>query len=329
MSRRAAKREPRARGAQPRGRWAIAAVVGAVFVVALVLLVRGRRPDFSGERALALVEEQVAFGPRAPGTEGHRAMRAWLQSTLEARADAVRLHPFTHPDAHDTTRVWEGTNVVASFNLQPEGGRRVMLSAHWDTRPVADQDPDPARRAEPVLGANDGASGVAVLLELARLLDAHPPEVGVDLVLFDLEDLGDDRPPGADSGAANPFALGSEAFARDHPQYRPTYGVLLDMVCDRALRIPQEAYSRIEAPEVVARVWAAAERAGAEAFLDEPGGPVVDDHVAFLRRGIPVVDLIHYPFPDTWHTTADTPAACSAESLQQVGDTLVELLYEE
>src|SRR5690606_16818864 len=139
--------------------------------------------------------------------------------------------------------------------------------------------------------------------------------------------LGDDRPPGTDSVASNPFAIGSEAFAADHPQYRPAYGVLVDMVCDRDLRIPQEAYSRIHAAEALARVWEAAERAGAEAFLDEPGGPVVDDHIAFLRRGIPVVNLIHYPFPDTWHTTADVPAACSAGSLEQVGATLVELLY--
>jgi hypothetical protein len=306
----------------------VAAVLLLAALAVLVLLLRERRPAFSGERALALVEEQVAFGPRIPGSEGHARTLAWLEAALEAHADAVRLHPFTHRDAHDSTRVWEGTNVVASFNLDPEGGRRVMLAAHWDTRPWADQDPDPAKRRQPVPGANDGASGVAVLLEMARLLDEHPPEIGVDLVFFDLEDLGDDTEPG-DTAAANPFALGSEAFAAAHPQYRPAYGVLLDMVCDRDLRIPKEAYSRINAPEVVERVWAAAARAGAEAFVDEAGGPVVDDHLAFLRRGIPVVDLIHAPFPDTWHTTADTPEACSAESLDQVGGTLVELVYEE
>ncbi|HLT48149.1 MAG TPA: M28 family peptidase [Rubricoccaceae bacterium] len=331
MSRRPPKRRSAPRSAPrpaPRRLWLGAAVAAlAVVVVVSLLLMRDRLPDFSGERALALVEEQVAFGPRVPGTEGHAAMLAWLQAELRPLADAVRPHPFTHTDAHDSTRVWEGTNVIASFNLRPEGGRRVMLAAHWDTRPVADQDPDPAKRTEPVPGANDGASGVAVLLEMARILAAHPPEVGVDLVFFDMEDLGDDVPPGTDSAAANPFAIGSEAFAAANPRYRPEYGVLLDMVCDRDLRIPQEAYSRINAPEVVARVWEAAGRAGAAAFLDEPGGPVVDDHVAFLRRGIPVVDLIHYPFPATWHTTADVPAACSAGSLEQVGQTLVELLY--
>jgi hypothetical protein len=287
-------------------------------------------PTFDGARALALVEDQVAFGPRVPGSEGHARMLDWLQTTLGEHADAVSLQPVTHVDAHDSTTVWEGTNVVASFNLTPEGGRRVMLAAHWDTRPIADQDPDPARRAEPVPGANDGASGVAVLLELARHLARRSPDVGVDLVFFDLEDLGDDQGPEADSTApVNPFAIGSEAFAAANPQYRPTYGVLLDMVCDRDLRIPKEAYSRINAPEVIDRVWAAADRAGADAFLDEEGGPVLDDHIAFLRRGIPVIDLIHYPFPATWHTTADVPAACSAESLGQVGQTMLELLYGE
>ena len=242
----------------------------------------------------------------------------------------MNLQPFTAPDAHDSTKVWEGTNVVASFNLQPTGGQRVLLAAHWDTRPFADQDPDPAQRSQPVPGANDGASGVAVLLEMARLLHAQPLNVGVDLVFFDLEDLGDDLGPDADtSAAANAFALGSRAFVEANSQYRPQYGILLDMVCDADLRIPQEAFSRINAPHVVERVWAAAERVGATAFVNEPGGPVVDDHVAFLQRGIPMIDLIHYPFPSTWHTTGDVPAACSAASLQQVGNVLVEVLYGE
>lgn len=329
MSRRPPKRRANARTDPNRRRWIAGALLVVVIVVAaaVLLLTRDTVPAFDGGAALDLVEEQVAFGPRAPESEGHAAMLAWLQERLRRHTDAVRLQPFTRTDAHDSTKVWAGTNVVASFNLQPEGGRRVMLSAHWDTRPIADQDPDSTKRAQPILGANDGASGVAVLLEMARILDAHPPDVGVDLVFFDLEDLGDDVPPDADSAAVNPFGMGSEAFAAGNPRYRPEYGVLLDMVCDAGLRIPQEAYSRINAPEATARVWAAAERAGAAAFLDEQGGPVLDDHVPFLQRGIPVVDLIHYPFPATWHTTADVPAACSAASLDQVGETLVQLIY--
>ncbi len=277
---------------------------------------------------MAWVRAQTEQGPRVPGTVVHTAFPSWLETQLAPLADAVSLQPFTYRDAHDSTRTWAGTNVVASFNMTPESGRRVMLAAHWDTRPQADQDPDSTLRARPSLGANDGASGVAVLLEMARLLADREPEVGVDLVFFDLEDLGDDLPPGTDASAPrNPFAIGAERFVAMNPRYRPQYGVLLDMVGDAELRIPQEAYSRINAPEVMARVWAAAERVGATAFVDEPGGPVVDDHVPFLQRGIPVVNLVHYPFPPTWHTSADTPERMSAASLQQVGDVLVELLY--
>src|SRR5690606_22984696 len=124
-------------------------------------------------------------------------------------------------------------------------------------------------------------------------------------------------------------AIGSAAFAEAYPAYRPAYGILLDMVCDRDLRIPKEAHSVAYARAVVDRVWAAARRVGADAFVDEPGQAVVDDHVAFLRRGIPVVGLIHTPFPATWHTTADTPDRCSAASLQQVGEVVLEVIYGE
>src|SRR5690606_32148742 len=159
-----------------------------------------------------------------------------------------------------------------------------------------DRDPDPAKRSRPVPGANDGASGVAVLLEIARILHANPLGIGVDMILFDLEDLGTAEQVEADAAEARiPFAIGSAAFVRNNPTYRPTFGILLDMVGDRNLRIPKEGYSRAYAPRIVEKVWAAAERVGAEAFVDEPGGAVEDDHVPFLRAGIPMVDLIHLP----------------------------------
>ncbi len=305
-------------------RWGVVATALVVVgLLAWALLMREDRPAFSGERAFAHVERQVGFGPRVAGTAGHDAARAYFREILEQHSPRVVEQPFTFTRP-DSAHTYTGYNVVASFN--PDARERVMLAAHYDTRPRADRDPDPARRDEPVPGANDGASGVAVLLEMARLLDADPPDVGVDLVLFDLEDVGDYEGEVPDSLAV-PFALGSEAFARDNPQYRPRYGVLLDMVGDKNLRIPQEGYSLQYARPVVERVWRAARRVGADAFLDEPGGAVYDDHVAFLRRGIPVVDLIHSPFPETWHTTADTPERVSAASLQQVGDVLVELLW--
>ena len=283
-------------------------------------------PTFDATRAYGLVREQTDFGPRIPGTAAHDSMRVWLVARLGVYADRVVEQRIRIPDPRDTSRAFAGTNVIASW--RPEATRRVLLAAHWDTRPVADHDPDPDRRIEPVLGANDGASGVAVLLEIARLLAETPLErpLGVDVVLFDLEDLGTIDPT-VPQAQRIPFAMGSEMFVRDNVGYRPVWGILLDMVGDRNLRLPKEGYSVQYAPELVEQVWAAARRAGATAFLDEVGPPIQDDHVPFLREGIPVIDLIQTPFPDTWHTTADTPENVSAESLDQVGRTLVEMLW--
>lgn len=162
-------------------------------------------------------------------------------------------------------------------------------------------------------------------MEMARLFGEHPPPVGVDLAFWDLEDAGES---GFDTDSTKrPFALGSAAFVRDNPFYRPAYGILLDMVGDRGLRVPKEGYSQENAADVVARVWEAAARVGAEAFVDEVGPAVFDDHIPFLQRGIPVIDVIQTPFPDTWHTTADTMDRIDAVSLGQVGRTLVELIY--
>ena len=283
-------------------------------------------PEFDQARAYSLVTEQTNFGPRTPGTAAHDSMRVWLVARLGTLADRVVEQRITIPDPRDTSRTFSGTNVIASW--QPEATRRILLSAHWDTRPVADNDPNPDRRIEPVLGANDGGSGVAVLLEIACLLNAQPLQrrVGVDIVLFDLEDLGTIDPE-VPMNRRVPFAMGSEMFVRDNPSYRPVWGILLDMVGDTNLRIPKEGYSVQYAPGVVDQVWAAARRVGASAFLDEVGPAIQDDHVPFLREGIPVVDLIQTPFPDTWHTTSDTPENVSAESLGQVGRVLVDLLW--
>ncbi len=330
MAKRKAKQARRRQAPPPatplwRRPWVLAAVVA--LVVALVFGVRtfsDTHPTFDGDRAYEDVVRQVGFGPRVPGSAAHRRTRQWLVETLEPLADRVIEQPFT-ATLGDSVTV-EGTNLVASFGLGPGVGKRIMLAAHWDTRPFADRDRDPARRRDPVPGANDGASGVAVLLEMARLLHAHPPEVGVDLAFFDLEDSGDYE---AATTGGTPFALGSAAFVRDNPTYRPTFGLLLDMVGDASLKIPKEGYSQRYAPAVVQKVWAAAEEVGAEAFVDAPGGAVEDDHLPFLRAGIPVIDLIQQPFPATWHTTADTPEHVSAASLGQVGRVLVEVVYGE
>ena len=310
---------------------ALAVVLAALFVYRAV---RPGVPHFDAERAYAHVTMQTGFGPRVPGTPAHEATRRWLVGTLEALAPRVTELPVTFQDPGDSTNVFRGTNVMASF--APEAPRRVMLAAHWDSRPRADQDPDPSKRNQPVMGANDGASGVAVLVEMARLLSTHdlPEGTGVDLVFFDLEDLGEEpdhelEERGLVDTTAVPFAIGSREFVRTNPGYRPAWGVLLDMVGGPDLLIPKEGYSIRYARPVVDRVWAAARRVGATAFADGLGPAIEDDHVPFLAQGIPVVDLIAVPFPDTWHTTADTAENVSAESLGQVGRVLAELLWGE
>ncbi len=321
---------PEARGPSTRTLLITGAVGLLVAIVLVIALTRSEplapeapRPAFDGDRALALAARQVAFGPRIPGTPAHDSTRAWIVAELRARGARVAELPVSVPHPREPGRTIDGTNIFASFDTT--ASRRVLLAAHWDTRAIADNDPDPAKRALPVPGANDGASGVAVLLEMARLLAESPAPVGVDLVFFDLEDMGE--PGFGEDSAAVPYAIGSEAFASQNPTYRPAYGILLDMVGDRDLRIPKEGYSMQAAPEIVAMVWSAAERVGATAFAPETGAPIYDDHIAFLQRGIPMIDLIQTPFPDTWHTTADTMDRLSAESLAQVGRTLVEVLW--
>lgn len=305
------------------------AAVGVVALAGLMWwLSNPSRPAFDGERAYAALVKQVDFGPRVPGTAAHDQTRDYLIETLSRYAERVGPQPVTWTSPEDTTLTLQGTNIIASFNLQPRINKRIMLGAHWDTRPFADHDPDSTKRDLPVPGANDGASGVAVLLELARVLHETPPDVGVDLILFDLEDMGSRA--NVDSTTVQvPYCLGSELFVINNPTYRPTFGIILDMVGGQNPRFPREINSLRGARRIVEKVWAAADEVGAEAFLDVDGQSVVDDHIAFLRKGIPVIDVIQNPFPDYWHTTADTPEKCSPATLQQVGEVMIEVIYGE
>lgn len=277
------------------------------------------RPAFGAGRAYDYLERQVAFGPRIPGTEGHARQLEWMKGFLSERADTVIEQSFTH-----TTTGGERlplTNLFARF--RPGAEERILLVAHWDTRPLADQSPDPADRTLPVLGANDGASGTAVLLELANLFAERPPPIGVDLLLVDGEDYG---PTGED------MYLGAKHFAAHQPTgYAPLYGVLLDMVGDRDPRFPIEGYSERYAPEVVQRVWGLAQEMGyGDVFVSSPGLFIEDDHVPLNRGGIRTIDVIDFEYgPENryWHTPLDVPANTSPESLGIVGDVMAELVY--
>lgn len=275
---------------------------------------RGQPRGFAAERAWRDLVAQCEFGPRPPGTTAHAACLRWLTEQLYLSADAVQLQSFTVNVRGEQLPL---TNLVATFN--PEGDRHIMLCAHWDTRPIADRDSDPANRGKPILGANDGASGVAVLLEIARALRERPPSQRVTIVLFDGEDYGPD--PDA-------MFLGSRFFAARYEGPPVTWAVLVDMVGDRDLRLPKERLSLAHAPEVVERIWRAAARAGCAAFVDEPGPAVIDDHVFLLRAGIPCIDVIDFDYPH-WHTLADTRDKCSPDSLAQVGRALLRAIAED
>lgn len=279
---------------------------------------RQEAPFFDGASAFRLVEKQCAFGPRDPGSPGHAACLAFLTSELRRLSGRVERQEFSYAVPGEG-KALALTNLVARFG--PPTGDKILLCAHWDTRPWADRDPDAKRRQEPILGANDGASGVAVLLELARVFKQHPPPVPIELVLFDGEDLGTDANP-------NGFFRGSKHFAAGYRGAKPRHGILLDMVGDRDLQFKREGYSMMRAPATLNWLWAAGRKLAPDHFLEERGYWVLDDHVPLLGAGIPCVDLIDFDYP-AWHTSADRLDQISPASLQVVGDVLLHLLYSE
>ncbi len=274
-------------------------------------------PRFDGAAAYELVKRQVAFGPRVPGTPGHVAMADWLQEYLAERADSLVIQRFEHVAVDGETLSL--MNLMARFG--PSDSRPLLLLAHWDTRPFSDKAEDPADRDTPVPGANDGASGTAVLLQLAEMFRQQAPPRGVDLLFVDGEDYGD-------FADGRDVFLGSRHFAENLPEdYSPEYGVLLDMVGDRDLALPVEGYSNSRAPEIVDRVWGLAQRMGfGDVFRREVGSTVTDDHLPLNDAGIPTIDIIDFTYP-YWHTPDDTPDKLSASSLGVVGSVMTRLIY--
>jgi Zn-dependent M28 family amino/carboxypeptidase len=250
-----------------------------------------------------------------PGTPAHRKCAEYFVKQLKSTADRVDEQKFL---ADVGGRTIEMNNIIAVFSPPTGSDSWALICAHWDSRPTADREDLPARRAQAIAGANDGASGAAVILELARALSVQRAPRGVILVLLDGEDYGPD--------VAHMF-YGSRYFAQAYRGTKPTWGVLLDMIGDRDLRIPIEGNSQLLAPEVVSRIYGVAERLKVSAFVREPGSYVTDDHLQLNGAGIPCIDLIDFQYP-YWHTLADTPDKCSAESLQAVGDVLLTALRE-
>jgi len=253
---------------------------------------------FDGKRAWADVKYQVDLGPRTIGSVAHQRLVDWLLVSLKRKGWSASVEESVHGRA-------KIRNVVGK---RGRGTPWIILGAHFDSRFIADHDPDPAKRNQPVPGANDGASGVAVLLELARVLPKDL-EKQIWLVFLDAEDNGDI--PGWD------WILGSRAFAA-RLEGKPDAVVIVDMIGDADLNILREGYSD---PGLTDEIWKTAARLGFRQFIDRPGYDIIDDHVPFLQKGLRAVDIIDFDYP-YWHTTADTPDKVSAESLRAVGETL-------
>ena len=265
------------------------------------------------------VQTQVDFGPRIPGTEGHEAQLSWMLKLMREHAAAVVVDTFTHVTTNGDTLGL--TNLLGRF--APEHSRRIVILAHWDTRPISDQASDSADQVIPVPGANDGGSGTAILLALAPLLSAQTPPVGVDILLVDGEDYGH---------GIEDMLLGSRRYATTvSEEDRPVYGLLLDMVGDAEPSFPVEQISAQFANPIVQKVWRAAERLGyRDYFPTSVGPPITDDHVPLIQNGIPtanVIDFTYGPNNSYWHTPEDTPDKVSARTLGIVGQVVVELIY--
>ncbi len=281
---------------------------------------------FSADSAYSYVKQQCDMGPRVPGTPAHERCAQWLTASLRQWCDTVVVQqaPVTTFDGKQLNC----KNIVGTFN--PQASDRLLVLAHWDCRPWADNDPDPSLRQQPVMGANDAASGTAVILELARLMAQQRPEVGVDLLLVDVEDWGENE--NEDS-----WALGTQHWA-NNPHvagYRANCGILLDMVGTRGARFTQEYFSKQYAQGVIDMVWKTASQSGfGSYFINQDGGAITDDHVMVNRlAGIPTIDIIDMRldsdtgFFDGWHTTHDTLDQIDPATLRAVGQTLVNLIY--
>ena len=288
---------------------------------------------FNGDSALSYTKQQVAFGPRVPGTAGAVKAGDWIVQMMKQRADTVVEQKWMHKTLKGDSIPLR--NILARFN--PKATQRILYVTHWDTRPMADSDPVLGNRGTPIIGANDGAAGVGLFIALGDALKKTPPGVGVDLLFVDGEDYGASfDPPYSD------VLLGSQYFT-DHlpsPDYKPMYAVLWDMIADADLNIMQEPNSMQAAPEIVTRVWQKAADLGYSKYFMPQVYPmaVTDDHVPFIERGFRIIDVIDLDYgprnsagqsdPNYHHTLGDTMEHISAHSLQVVGDVALSLIIE-
>ncbi len=292
-------------------------------------------PAFNADSAYHYMQVQADFGPRVPNTQAHRDCGEWLAAQLE-KFGAKVYNQYADLTAFDGTTL-KARNIIGAY--KPNSKKRILLCAHWDSRPWADNDPDPKNHRKPVLGVNDGASGVGVLIEIARQIQQQSPELGIDIVFFDAEDYGTAEWYTGDY-MAHDWCLGSQYWSRTpHVQgYNARYGILLDMVGAKGSTFFYEGYSNRTARSQMKKIWKKAHDLGyGQYFVQELGGEATDDHVYVHQLArIPCVDIINYDehceqssFGPTWHTVNDTMEQIDRNTLKAVGQTVMDVIYNE
>jgi glutaminyl-peptide cyclotransferase len=277
-------------------------------------------PSFRGERSFEYLKRQVAFGPRVPGSPASANCRQYLADFFLSLGSRIDTMVFIHEDKLSGKNIIMVNLIAHFYGIDSGNGDNILLAAHYDSRPRADYDRDLSRRNLPIDGANDGASGVAVLLELGNLLAQVKPRVNIDLAFLDGEDWGE-------SGNLNEYFLGAREMVRRNIKGHYRFALIIDMIGDKDLQIFREEYSEKYYPEISNMVWKTAAQLGEKAFIDSVGYAIQDDHLSFMTIDLPSAVIIDFNYP-SWHTSADTPDKCSPESLGAVGRVLTQLLYE-
>ncbi len=290
-------------------------------IILLVFFIDSSSQDkinFNKKIAFEYLEKQCEFGPRNPSSKGHKACMDFLINEMKKFTKDVYVQKFTHYDSEIKKTLYMA-NIIGTFFSPKSNAPRRILCAHWDTRPRADRDREIKNRDKPILGANDGASGIAILLELSRIMSKFPPPVTVDVIFFDGEDYGKE-------GNYEEYFMGSRYFSKNPVYQGYESAILLDMVGDKDLELPIEAFSNYHFPYLTKNIWNRAQKLGVEQFNPTVNGDILDDHRLLAEGGIPAIVIIDFNYK-YWHTIQDTPDKCSPESLEAVGIVILDYIY--
>jgi Zn-dependent M28 family amino/carboxypeptidase len=288
-----------------------------IIIILLISVFLGcsKVPEFDADNAFSYLEKQCSLGERYPGSAEILLCRELIKNIVTEFGASIKIQEFT---ALVKEKEYKGENIIARF--YPQMSRRILLGAHYDTRPWADKDPDPKNYNSPITGANDAGSGVAVLLEIARVISEYPhSQFGIDLVFFDLEDMGIYK-------NNESWCLGSTYFAENFRGEKPEKAIILDMIGDTNLNIEIEWYSYHNSPNLVNEIWNAANELEFTEFKFKVGARIYDDHYPLIKNGFNAIDIIDFDYKP-WHTLEDTPDKCSPHSLYVVGQTLLRVIY--